>query len=63
MFLGNQPVRVSVRHESRRRCPVKLKSMVDGALEVAKDAFQHVVMWLARIVHVEACLLDRVSNV
>jgi hypothetical protein len=37
--------------------------MVEGALEVLKDALCDCEMELTRVVHVEAHLLDRVSNV
>jgi hypothetical protein len=41
---------------------VKKQAMVEGALEVPKDALRGHEMRLIGIVHVEAHLLDRVGN-
>jgi hypothetical protein len=41
----------------------KKQTLVEGALEVPKDALRGRDMGLTRLVHVEAHLLDRVGNV
>jgi hypothetical protein len=41
----------------------KKQAVVEGALEVLKDALRGHEMGLMRVVHVEAHLLDRVGNV
>jgi hypothetical protein len=57
------PVNISVDDEVRRRGTAKKQAMVNGALEVPKDALRGREMGLTRVVHVEAHLLDRVGNV
>jgi hypothetical protein len=57
------PVSISVDDEVRRRGTAKKQAVVEGALEVPKDAFRGREMGLVRIVLVEAHLLDRVGNV
>jgi hypothetical protein len=41
----------------------KKQTLVEGAMEVTKDALRGRDMGLTRLVHVEAHLLDRVGNV
>jgi hypothetical protein len=57
------PVSISVDDEVRRRGVVKKQTVVEGALEVSKDALRDREMGLMRVVHVEAHLLDHVGNV
>jgi hypothetical protein len=57
------PVSISVDDEVRRRGTTKKQTMVEGALEVPKDALRGREMGLTGVVHVEAHLLDRVGNV
>jgi hypothetical protein len=42
---------------------VKKQAVVEGALEVPKDALHSREMGLTRVMHVEAHLLDRIGNV
>jgi hypothetical protein len=56
-------VNISVDNEVQRRGTAKKQAMVDGALEVPKDALRGREMELTRVVHVEAHMLDRVGNV
>jgi hypothetical protein len=53
------PVSISVDDKVRRRGTVKKQAVVDGALEVSKDALHDCEMGLTEVVHVEAHLLDR----
>jgi hypothetical protein len=48
---------------TRSDVEAKKQAMVNGALEVPKDALHGREMGLTRVVHVEAHLLDRVGNV
>jgi hypothetical protein len=57
------PVSIRVDDEVRCRSAVKKQTVVDGALEVSKDALHGREIELTRVVHVEAHLLDRVANV
>jgi hypothetical protein len=56
-------VSISVDDEVRRRGMAKKQAVVEGALEVPKDALRGCEMGLMGVVHVEAHLLDRVGNV
>jgi hypothetical protein len=56
------PVNISVDDDVRRRGTVKKQAMVEGVLEVPKDALRGCEMGLMRAVHVEAHLLYRVGN-
>jgi hypothetical protein len=55
-------VSISVDDEVRRIGAVKKQAVVEGALEVLKDALHGREMGLMGVVHVEAHLLDRVGN-
>jgi hypothetical protein len=57
------PVSISVDDKIRRRGAAKKQAMVEGALEVPKDARRRREMGLVGVVHVEAHLLDHVGNV
>jgi hypothetical protein len=57
------PVSISLDDEVRRRGTAKKQAVVEGALEVPKDALCGCEMGLTGVVHVEAHLLDRVGNV
>jgi hypothetical protein len=57
------PVSINVDNEVRRRGAAKKQAMVDGALEVPKDALHGREMGLTGVVHVEAHLLDHIGNV
>jgi hypothetical protein len=57
------PVSISVDDEVRRRDATKKQAVVQGALEVPKDALHDREMGLTGVVHVEAHLLDSVGNV
>jgi hypothetical protein len=56
-------ISISVDDEVRRRGAAKEQAVVEGALEVPKDALRDREMGLTGVVHVEAHLLDRVGNV
>jgi hypothetical protein len=57
------PVSISVVDEVQHRVSMKKQAMVEGALEVPKDALRGHETWLTRVMHVEVHLLDCVSNV
>jgi hypothetical protein len=57
------PISVSVDDVVRCRGVVKKQAVVEGALEVPKDAVRGCEMGLTGVVHVEAHLLDHVGNV
>jgi hypothetical protein len=57
------PVSISVDDKVRRRGMTKKQTVVEGALEVPKDALHNREIRLTWVVHIEAHLLDRVSNV
>jgi hypothetical protein len=57
------PVSISVDDEVHHRGVVKKQAVVEGALEVPKDALRGHEMGLTGVMHVEAHLLDRVGNV
>jgi hypothetical protein len=57
------PVSISVHNEVRRRGATKKQAMVEGDLDVLKDAFRGREMGLMGVVHMEAHLLDRVGNI
>jgi hypothetical protein len=57
------PVNISVDDEIRCRGVVKKQVVVEGALEIPKDALHGREIGLTGGVHVEAHLLDRVGNV
>jgi hypothetical protein len=57
------PVSISVDDEVRCRGTVKKQAVVEGALEVPKDALRGREMGLTGVMHVEAHLLDRIDNV
>jgi hypothetical protein len=57
------PVNIGVDDKVRRRGATKKQAVVEGALEVPKDALRGREMGLTRDVHVEAHLLDCIGNV
>jgi hypothetical protein len=57
------PISITVDDGVRRRGTTKKQVVVEGALEVPKDALRGREMGLTRVVDVEAHLLDRVGNV
>jgi hypothetical protein len=56
-------VSISVDDDVRCRGATKKQAVVEGALEVPKDAIRGCEMGLMRVVYVKAHLLDRVGNV
>jgi hypothetical protein len=56
-------VSISVDDEGRRRGTENKQAIAEGALEVSKDVLRGYEMGLSRVVHVEAHMLDRISNV
>jgi hypothetical protein len=57
------PVSISVDDEVQHRGAAKKQAVVEGALEVPKDALRGREMGLTRVVYMEAHLLDHVGNV
>jgi hypothetical protein len=57
------PVSITVDDEVRRRGTSKKQAVVEGALEVSKDALHGHEMGFTGVMHVEAQLLDRIANV
>jgi hypothetical protein len=57
------PVRVRIRRERRRERAGEVHPKVKSALDVTKNPLHQVEMRIPRSMHVQACLLNRMSNV
>jgi hypothetical protein len=57
------PIIINVDDEIQSRGATKKHAVVEGALEVAEDAFHNCEMGLMGVMHVEAHLLDRIGDV